>query len=309
METFDLVIDTSMLRRTPFLHPDFQLLLRESQKGTLKIHIPHIALEEERTHHLKAYTDAVAELQSKFAKLQRGMLGMIVDGLPKPIMELGDLGEVTRNSQEVFKRFVTDNKIEVIDISEEQAANAWARFFDVRPPFNPNEPREQRRKDIPDSWILEAAIEIKPKKGIRCALIADNKLAAAFEAEGFKVYKDVATLLADIEQATAVAPMQKQVVEGPLVPLDQLRSAAFKNIDVLILGLIEALNTPSKDALFATLEAAGYDRAIVEHEAQTLVLSGRLTDTGSHLLPTSRALAKEAAGTEVVIDVLLKVLK
>lgn len=309
METFDLVIDTSMLRRTSFQNPDFQLLLRESQKGTLKIYIPHIALEEERTHYLKEHTDVVAEVKSKVAKLQRGMLGMIVHGLSKPIIDLWDLGEVTRNSQDVFKSFVMENKIEVIDISQEQAANAWARFFDVRAPFNPNESREQRRKDIPDSWILEAAIEIKPRKGIHCALVADNKLAAAFQAEGFKVYGDVAALLSDIERATAVSPIQKQVVDGPLVPLDQLRSGAFKDVDVLVLGLVEALSTPSKDALFSTLEAAGYDRAIVEHEARTLVLSGRLTDTGSHFVPTSRALAKVASNSEMVVNVLLRVVQ
>lgn len=307
MDIFHLVIDTSMLRRLPFQHADFRRLLMRSQMGSLKIYIPHIALEEERTAQLAKHVKAVEEMKSTFAKLQRGMLGMLVESLPEPHLELWDMDEVARNSRTTFDQFVATNKIEVIAISIEHAAKAWARYFNVDPPFNPNEEREERRKDIPDSWILEAGIEIRPRKGQHCALVGDNKLAEAFEKDGFKVYRDVATLLNDVEQATAVAPLRPPVVEEAPVPLDQLRSPAFKDIDVIVLGLIEALNTPSKEELFSALENAGFDRAIAEHEARTLVLSGRLNDTGTHLIPTSRALALQAAGTETVINVLLKV--
>lgn len=307
MDVFHLVIDTSMLRRLPFQHPDFKRLLMRLQMGSLKIYIPRIALEEERTAQLAKHEKAVEEMKSSFAKLRRGMLGMLVEGLPDPHLELWDMDEVARNSQRAFDHFVATNKIEVIAISIEHAAKAWARYFNVDPPFNPSEEREERRKDIPDSWILEAGIEIKPRKGLHCALVGDNKLAEAFEKEGFKVYREVATLLNDIEQATAVAPIRLPVVEEAPVPLDQLRSQAFKDMDVIVLGLIEVLHTPSKEELFSALENAGFDRAIAEHEARTLVLSGRLNDTGTHLIPTSRALAQQAAGTEAVIQALLKV--
>lgn len=307
MDVFHLVIDTSMLRRLPFQHADFTRLLMQSQRGSLKIYIPQIAVEEERTAQVAKHAEAVENMKLGFAKLKRGMLGMLVDGLPEPHLELWDVDEVERNSRATFDQFMATNKIEVIAISIEHAAKAWARYFNVDPPFNPNEAREERRKDIPDSWILEAGIEIKPKKGQHCALVGDNKLAKAFEIEGFKVYGDVATLLNDIEKATAVAPLRPPVVEEAPVPLDQLRSPAFKDMDVIVLGLIEALNTPTKDALFSVLQQAGFDRAIAEHEAHTLVLSGRLNDTGTHLIPTSRALAKQAMATEAVTNVLLKV--
>lgn len=307
MDIFHLVIDTSMLRRLPFQHADFLRLLRQSQMGSLKIYIPYIALEEERTAQLAKHIDAAEKVKSMFEKLQRGMQGLLVAGLPAPHLELWEAEEVDRNSKRTFKQFVTDNKIEVIEISMEHAANAWVRYFNVEPPFNPNEIREYRRRDIPDSWILEAGIEIKPKRGQHCALVGDTKLVVAFEKEGFKVYQDVEMLIADIEQATAVEAIKAVVVEKTVVPLDQLRSPAFKEMDVLVLGLIEALDTPSKDELFSTLEIAGFDRAIAEHEARTLVLSGRLNDTGTHLIPTSSALAKQAAGAEAVINVLLKV--
>ena len=42
MDFFHVVIDTSMLRQMHFQHPDFERLLLRSQKGLLKIYIPHI---------------------------------------------------------------------------------------------------------------------------------------------------------------------------------------------------------------------------------------------------------------------------
>lgn len=307
MNAFHLVIDTSMLRRLHFQHADFQRLLIRSQMGSLKIYIPQIALEEERTAQLAKHAKTVEEVHVAFAKLQRGMLGMLVEGLPEPHLQLWSADEVDRNSQAAFDQFVTTNKIEVIAISMEHAAKAWARYFNVDPPFNPNEERTDRRKDIPDSWILEAGIEIKSRKGQHCALVGDNKLAAAFETEGFKVYQDVATLLDDIEHATAVVPVRRPVPEEAPIPLDQLRSPAFKDMDIIVLGLIEALNMPTKDELFSALQNAGFDRTIAEHEARTLVLSGRLDDATTHFVPTNRALAQKAAAMDSVINVLLKV--
>lgn len=307
MDVFHLVIDTSMLRKLPFQHPDFNRLLMQSQMGTLKIYIPHIALEEERTSQLASHIKLVEQARSAFEKLRRGMLGRLVEGLPEPYLELWDIDEVIRNSQTSFDQFVKTHNIEVIAISPEHAERAWSRYFNVDPPFNPNQAREDRRKDIPDSWILEAGIEVKPRKGKHCALVDDGKLAGAFENEGFKIYRDVATLLDDIERATTVTSGRQTMVEEAVVPLDELRSAAFKDMDIIVLGLIEALNTPSKEELFSTLENAGFDRAIAEHEARTLILSGRLNDAGTHLIPTSRKLAQQAVGTDAVIQVLLRV--
>lgn len=307
MDVFHLIIDTSMLRRLPFQHPDFKRLLLQSQMGKLKIYIPHIALEEERTAQLEMHRQAVEDIRAKYEKLLRGMQGLLVEGLPEPHIGLWDAEDVERNSKATFSRFTELNKIEVIEISLEHAANAWARYFKVDPPFNPKEKREARRKDIPDSWILEAGIEIKPRNGRHCALVGDKKLTDAFEKEGFRVYECIQALLDDIDQATAIAPIRPPIVEEPPGTLDQLRSPEFKDMDVLVLGLIETLEIPSKDMLFSALETAGFNRDIAEHEARTLVLSGRLKDVGTHLIPTSRTLAKQAAATNAVINVLLRI--
>lgn len=308
MEVFQVVIDTSMMRATPFQHADFVRLLKLAELGKTKIHVPRIALEEERTAQLKKHVDTVLTISQQLAKLQRGTLGMLVEGLPVPHVELWDSEEVARNSVEVFNAFVAKHKIEVIEISMEHAAGAWARYFDVRPPFDATQAREERRKDIPDSWILESGRELKSRKGVHCALVRDEKLSSAFQSEGFKVYDGIQALVDDIEAATAVVPIKKPVKEEPPVPLDQLRGPVFRDMDVLVLGLIEALDTPSKADLLAAITRAGYRADVAEHEARTLVLAGRLTETASHFFPTSRALAKAAAETEIVTNALLKIL-
>ncbi len=308
MEVFHVVIDTSMMRRTPFQHADFVRLLKLAELGKVKIYFPRIALEEERTAQLKKHENAVQFIIQEVARLQRATLGMLVEGLPVPRVELWDINSVARNSAEVFEAFCKKHKIEVIEISMEHAAGAWARYFDVKLPFDATQVREERRKDIPDSWILEGGLELKRRTGIHCALVHDTKLSGAFKAEGFQTYDSIQPLLDDVEAATAVAPIRKPVDEEPPVPLDQLRGPDFNEMDVLVLGLIDALDTPSKTDLLAAIARAGYRADVAEHEARTLVLAGRLTETATHFIPTSRALAKAAAGKEIVTNALLKIL-
>ena len=74
------------------------------------------------------------------------------------------------------------------------------------------------------------------------------------------------------------------------------------------MGINEALNAPGKDTLFNALESVGVNRAIAEHEAQTLVLSGVLKDLGHHFVPTSRAQAAAALAQGVVQELLLRLL-
>jgi PIN domain len=305
MEFFHVVIDTSMLRQMHFQHADFERLLLRSRKGLLKIYIPHIVLEEERTYLLAKLVEYVQGMRGTLAKVTEGLLAMLAQGLPAPILDIWTKEELARNSREVFDKFVGDNKIEVLAISEAHTANAWKRYFDCAPPFNPEQRREVRRQDIPDSWILEAALDLKPKQGRLCALVADSKLRTALKDQGFETYNDVESLIEAAEAANAATPI-RPLAPAAQVLLDQLRSNAFKDVDLIVLGMNEVLRSPSKDKLFEALERAGIDRAIAEHEARTLVLSGVLKDTGHHLIPTNPAQAAQAADTLAVQDILLR---
>jgi hypothetical protein len=108
-----------------------------------------------------------------------------------------------------------------------------------------------------------------------------------------------------VEGASIALPINPPPPAEP-VPLHQLRSQAFHDVDLILLGVNEVLRSPAKDQLFDTLERVGIDRAIAEHEARTLVLSGVFKDTGHHLIPTNAAQAAQAADSEAVQLVLLQ---
>ena len=305
MDFFHVVIDTSMLRQMHFQHPDFERLLLRSRKGLLKIYIPHIVLEEERTFLLAKLVENVERIHGTLRKVTEGVLAMLTQGLPRPALDIWTKEELARNSKEIFDKIVAENKIEMLAISESHTTNAWKRYFDCAPPFNPDQPREIRRQDIPDSWILEAALDIKGKQGRLCALVADGKLKQALKDQGFEIFENVESLIGAVEGANAALPINPIAPAEPL-PLHQLRSQAFQDIDLIVLGVNEVLRSPVKHELFDTLERVGIDRAIAEHEARTLVLSGVLKDTGHHLIPTNAAQAAQAADSEAVLLVLLK---
>ncbi len=305
MDFFHVVIDTSVLRQTHFQHPDFERLLLRSRKGLLKIYIPHIVLEEERTHLLANLVENVERMHATLKKVTQGLLAMLAQSLPRPTLDIWTKEELARNSKEIFGKIVAENKIEVLAISEVHTANAWKRYFDCAPPFNPDQPREIRRLDIPDSWILEAALNLKGKQGRLCALVGDGRLRRALNDQGFETYENVESLIGAVEGANIALPINPPAPAEP-VALHQLRSEAFQDVDLIVLGVNEVLRSPAKDELFDMLERVGIDRAIAEHEARTLVLSGVLKDTGHHLIPTNAAQAAQAADSEAVQLVLLK---
>lgn len=309
MDAFHVVIDTSVLRKAHFQHADFDRLLRRSKKGTLRIYIPHIVLEEERTRMLEDLFNLMDKAQAAYDRLRAGggVFGMFTQSLPTPHLALWTKEEVKRHSRDVFEKFLAENKIECLELSGKHATQAWRRYFDVLPPFDPQQKvREERRKDIPDSWILEAALEVREKRGRHCALVDDGKLRAALEKEGFEIFGDVVSLDRLIEEATAVTSTASSPLGARSVRLDELRSPAFKDVGKLILGLNESLNAPAKKDLFDQLESLGVDRRIAEHEAQTLVLSNLLTEAGGRYIPVDRAIAQEASRDSVVTEALLK---
>lgn len=306
MDFFHVVIDTSMLRQTHFQHPDFERLLLRSRKGLLKIYIPHIVLEEERTYLLAKLMDHVVSINATVRKVTEGLLSMLTQSLPRLTLDIWTKEELARNSKEIFDKIVAENKIEVLTISEAHTTNAWKRYFDCAPPFNPDQPREIRRQDIPDSWILEAALDLKGKQGRLCALVADGKLKQALKDQGFEIFENVESLIGAVEGANQALPINPIALAEPVPLHHELRSQAFQGVDRIVLGVNEVLRSPGKDDLFDTLERAGIDRAIAEHEARTLVLSGVLKDTGHHLIPTNPAQAAQAADSEAVQLVLLK---
>lgn len=315
MDIFHVIIDTSVLTRAHFKTGNFERLLRRVQQGVLKLYIPQIVLEERRTRLLFEYNKLAEQAKGALLKMQRGQMEMLLEGLPAPECMFPTREEVDRNSRAVFQQYLADNRVEMLTFSFNHASRAVERYMHGAPPFKPAEDRTGERKHIPDSWILEAALEIKARAGRHCVLVDDERFEWALKSVDFDVFKDIDALDAEIEAATAVVPVRGAAPGEPVeavgaapAPLDKLRGETFKDMDVIVLGMNEALGNPAKEKLFSTLEGLGVERAIAEHEGRTLVLSGILTDTGSHLIPTNAELARRAAAEKVVMDLLLKMI-
>ena len=112
MDVFHLVIDTSVLRQAHFQTTDFERLTRRAQKGTLKIYIPHIVLEEQRTHILEEVLKAIDTVNDHYNKLiARPHLAFLTESLPKPNLALWEKEDVTRNSRIAFDKFLEKHRL------------------------------------------------------------------------------------------------------------------------------------------------------------------------------------------------------
>lgn len=324
MDIFHVIIDTSVITNAHFRTGRFEQLLRRVQQGVIKLYIPEVVLEERRTQLLFAYDKYAGQARDALEKMRRPPLNMLLEGLPLPeAVDLPSREVVNRNSQAVFLKYLADNRVEVLPFSADHASHALERYMHGMPPFKPAENRESERKHIPDCWILEAALDIKARPGRHCMLVRDERFSWALHGLGYEVFEEVDLLDAAIEAATAVVPIKaserpvadEQVeaaggieVAAALSPLEKLRTEAFKNLDVIVIGMNEALRNPDKDSLFATLESLGVDRDKAELMARMLEMSGALKDTGNRLIPADAKLAVRLTTEPAVQDLLLRMI-
>lgn len=307
-KTFHLLLDTSYLREVGLNDPDFRKLLEFSKSNVLKVFVPHIAWEERRTQYLdKAYAK-VLKVQTEFEALQTMLPGnFILEGLAPPALTIWKKTEIDAKSREVMAAFAEDNKIEIVPLAPEHGERAWRRYFDVGTPFNRDQERENRRKDIPDSWILEAAIDVKARYPGLLALCRDKNLSDALQTADIRICRNTQEVLDEIEAALSPEPVAQIVqtreagqavdtVEDTRVDrkLSVVLSEAqeqFRDLDGKILGYVAYLGSPTKDQLFDLLSRSGISVESAKNVAERLAIAGVITDTGNHYL-----VAKKDAG-------------
>jgi len=309
-----ILLDTCYLREagSDFNHPDLQKLLLLSRKGELMIFIPHIAWEERRTQIVDTAKESLEKLHTAMAGVERQLAKSIVlKGLSHPMLTVWNEDNIQENSVISMSRFADENKIIIIPIADDHGERAWARYFDIRSPFNPDEKRENRRKDIPDSWILEAAIDVEDKHPGLMALCGDDKLSGALSEVGVEVFKTAQEVLDEIELRISVQPdevEQVEVVDATDSSLDEdeetkihhaLSSAqvGFEDLDIKVLGYVVTLDGGRKEEIFDLLEKSGIQIDMAKNVAERLVLSGLINDTGNHYLAKNNEVSNLAAAS------------
>jgi hypothetical protein len=215
-----LLLDTSYLWSAHPKQPDFQKLLRYSRDRKLVIFVPFIAWEEWRTQQLELRQAEVEALRrAQLALVGRCEEDLIMKGfVPPQLVETWTDEDLVAQSRTAMERFATENRIVIVPLRPDHAERAWGRFFDVRAPFNPGQARENRRKDIPDSWILEAAIDVRRDNPRLMALCPDEPLRQALQEHAIPCFERVQDVLARLEAAEFAAAAEEAAVAVVATP-------------------------------------------------------------------------------------------
>ena len=293
-----------------------------SKTDVLRLFVSQIAWEERRTQLLETACSQVLTLRRDFEKLQRGRSdNFILQGLSSPVMNLWDKTELEARSYEAMAEFAKDNHITIVPIGADHADRAWRRYFETSLPFNPDvADREKRRKDIPDSWILEAAIDVKREHSSLIALCDDKRFAdALMKVLGITVFNTAQDALDHIDgtaQSTRVNHLVKTHDTAYVPPNEEQTQAndalaaalaaaesQFRTVGTKIIGLVSHLETPTKDQLCSILERSGIPAAVTKSVAEQLALGKTIVDTGHHYIPGDKeagAQAKSAVEAEII---------
>jgi len=320
-----VLIDTSYLWRVGFSNPDFRKLLLYCQEPEkrIRIFVPHIAWEERRTQLFDEVHSQVRKLRESVDALKVPRLGgIVIEGLSPLTINIWTDAEIDSGSRATMEKFADDNGIEVIALGSDHAERAWARYFNAEAPFDRREKRENRRKDIPDAWILESAIDLLGKHGELIALCCDTKLAKALESVGAKVFGETQPVLdlitpppKPVTEASTEIRVSAQVTgkhaepspSGKLTALLTAEHDRLKDLEIKVLGYVGYLQTASKDQLFDLLSQGGTSAEIARNVAERLVIGDLITDTGNHYIPANKEACNLAA--DVVEPEIIKLLK
>ncbi len=306
-----ILIDTNVLWKTheDFGHPDFRKLLHYSQQGVVKLYVSQITWEERRTQLLGEIIDNRNKINSHFNKLKRQYsTGVLLQGLPEPFINIWDDEIIDTNSKQMMKNFAEEKGIEVIPYAPDHGERAWERYFNVESPFNSDQKREDRRKDIPDSWIFEAAIDLKEKHELLFSICEDGRLSKALKDICVRVFSDVTEVLEHVEKqslSTQESPSSPQELteEGSDLTSNKLdehletASESFKGLDKVVLGYVAYLEVIPKFELFDMLEKSErhIPEAITMNVASRLVINGLIDDTGNNYIAHKTEINKLAA--------------
>jgi len=314
-----VMIDTQVMFNAGMnlANPDLQKLFLHSKEGRIRLFVPHIVWEERRTQMVEDVCEKLRALDKAFKEVTRKFQSnLVLNGLPLPALNCIAENDTNTLSKEALTKFAADHRLEIVPLGADHAERAWQRFFDISLPFNPEQKRVDRRKDIPDSWILETALDLRERHPDLVALCADVKLTTALADSGIRVVGVVKELVdeidskleqVDLPQAPIASPVEQvlaQQEEPEDIPqtsqleriLEDARNA-FKNLELKAVGFVGALKNPTKDQLFGLLERSGEKPGEIQNVVEKLVLTELITDTGNHYIPRNQEACQLAAKT------------
>lgn len=302
-----LVVDASILIGAghQLQNADLQKILKLGRDKSLRIVVPHVAWEEWRTDCLQELLGEIGKARALLKTLKRRQSYTILKHFPAIDDALPTDEDIDRESRARSSELATEKGIEILELGDADAARAWKRYFTlpVAMPFNPQSERRERRKDIPDSWILEAAIGLRTGTNRVAALCVDGALAKALEKEGITVYRTPSALAAEVDQAGS--PTTTPTASSAAVFKSKLDDAveASKERQRRVLGFIAYLDDPSHEELAALLSRTDISAEASESALVWLASEGLIVDTGNHYIVPNDQIA-EGASESVEVEMI-----
>ena len=341
-----MYVDTSYLSHRPKeQEADWNRLLLYAQEcqenidkdPKVEIHISRIAIEEYRTQSRDNLLAAIEKAEMSLFQLRREWGGNPIGKLlSNPIKSdiFPAMDKIESESQKIVEELLHHGVV-IAEPQSHHGSRVWKNYFAWKAPFDgatlsqrsDKNSRDKRRKDIPDAWILEAALDILSEPVKLLCLCKDGNLSKALKDKKQCVYTDAAEILAIIDLSASDSILSTtdafsppdSLTDNGLKMNERLEAdssgvaMAIKNIQdeekllqMRILGYVNWFAPISKADLANLLQEKGHTVRIVNNVAERLALTGLIADTGNHYLPGNKAVCEQAANT--VMSEILEIL-
>lgn len=190
MEIIHLIIDTNILIAEPYYNrSEYKSLEILSTEGHIKLYLPYI-VENEYICSLKdKYSNVFKTIENELKKIKH-IIPFNINSFGQVFKEIKNLkSEIESN---IVKDF-TDNfckklNVEKLKIKPHHADEVFNKYFKYILPFKDN---KDRKKDIPDAFILECVIDIKKNNNNVIMITKDKNVQNTCEKNGIKVFNSI----------------------------------------------------------------------------------------------------------------------
>lgn len=234
-----LVIDTTAFRNDPARKKAaFRSLKRLAEAGEIKVHVPHVVMEEFLSQQIEQYVAGLSEIRTLVVKFKKKhipeMTREVLDNTDQQLSRLKE--ELVAFARIDFDQWVRETRAVVHGITESHGKRVIDAYFSGALPFR----EKKRREDIPDAFIWQVVIDLVESLGEVHVVSGDGAIRSASEAHASIVC--FGTVDEFIASDTCQTPLRKNLANAnfqrlvSVYPqlLDEIRSAIdTEAVDVL----------------------------------------------------------------------------
>jgi hypothetical protein len=234
-----LVIDTTAFRNDPARKKAaFRSLKRLAEAGEIRVHVPHVVMEEFLSQQIEQYVAGLSEIRTLVVKFKKkhvpDVAREVLDNTDQQLNRLKE--ELVAFARTDFDQWVRETGAEVHGITESHGKRVIDAYFSGALPFR----EKKRREDIPDAFIWQVVLDLVESLGEVHVVSGDGAIKTASEAHASIVC--FGTVDEFIASDTCQTPLRKNLANAnfqrlvSVYPqlLDEIRSAIDSEaVDIL----------------------------------------------------------------------------